>query len=157
MERRRATLRLYGEPSDTPSLDWEWVDDQLRGSGTYWVVTPTPTQPHPRPVWGLWRDEALHVSVGSPTLAQAMLPATPVTVHLDSGTDVVIVEGNVAGPSTDPELIAAYDSKYTWEYDTEQYGPLTTVVPTQILTWRSAGWAGRDGFQETGRWIFEQP
>lgn len=154
MERRHAALRLYGQPSDTPSSDWEWVDDQLTVAGTYWVVTPTPTHPHPRPVWGVWREERLHLSVGSPTLAQALLPTTPVTVHLDSGTDVVIVEGNVVGPSTDPELIAAYDSKYTWEYDVDQYGPLTTIAPTQILAWRSAGWAGRDGFQETGRWIF---
>jgi hypothetical protein len=68
---------------------------------------------------------------------------------------VVIVEGNVVGSTSDSELIAAYDSKYTWEYDSEQYGPLTTIVPTQIHAWRSAGWAGRDGFQETGRWIFE--
>jgi hypothetical protein len=154
MERRRATLRLYREPSDTPSLDWEWVDDQLTVAGTYWVVTPTQTQPHPRPVWGIWRDDRLHLSVGSPTLADTMLPTTPVTVHLDSGTDVVIVEGHVAGPSTDSELIAAYDAKYTWEYEVEQYGPLTTIVPTEILAWRSGGWAGRDGFQETGRWTF---
>jgi hypothetical protein len=155
MERRHAALRLYGESSDTPSPDWEWVDDQLSVAGTYWVVTPTSTHPHPRPVWGIWRGERFHLSVGSPTLARAMLPATRVTVHLDSGTDVVIVEGVVAGSSADSELIAAYDSKYTWEYDSEQYGPLTTVAPTQILAWRSAGWAGRDGFRETGRWIFE--
>lgn len=154
MERRRATLRLYGQPSDKPPPDWGWVDGQLGSAGTYWVVTPTQTRPHPRPVWGLWREDALHLSVGSPTLTQAMLPTTPVTVHLDSGTDVVIVEGIVAGPSTDSELIAAYDSKYTWEYSVEEYGPLTTIVPTQIFAWRSGGWAGRDGFRETGRWIF---
>jgi hypothetical protein len=155
MEPRPATLRLYGQPSGLESPHWEWVDDRLNSAGTYWVVTPTPTRPHPRPVWGIWREDALHLSVGSPTLARAMLPATPVTVHLDSGTDVVIVEGVVAGSSTDSELIAAYDSKYTWEYDSEQHGPLTTIVPTQILAWRSAGWAGRDGFQQTGRWVFE--
>jgi hypothetical protein len=154
MERRGATLRLYGEPSDTPSLDWAWVDDQLTVAGTYWVVTPTQTQPHPRPVWGIWQEDRLHLSVGSPTLADAMSPTTPVTVHLDSGTDVLIVEGTVDGPSTDPELITAYDSKYTWEYRVEQYGPLTTIAPTQILGWRSGGPAGRDGFQQTGRWIF---
>jgi len=157
MERRTAPLRLYGQPSELPSPDWERVDDQLSSAGTYWVVTPTQTHPHPRPVWGIWREDALHLSVGSPMLAQAMRPTTAVTVHLDSATDVVIVEGIVAGPSTDLELMAVYDSKYTWEYDTDQYGPLTTIVPTQILAWRSAGWAGRDGFQETGRWIFEQP
>ncbi len=155
MERRPATLRLYGQPSELPSPEWEGVDDQLAAAGTYWVVTPTPTHPHPRPVWGIWHENALHLSVGSPTLGRALLPTTPVTVHLDSGTDVVIVEGVVAGRSTDSELIAAYDSKYTWEYDSEQYGPLTTIVPTQILAWRSAGWAGRDGFRATGRWIFE--
>ena len=153
MERRHATLRLYGGPSDTPSLHWEWVDDQLSVAGTYWVVTPTPTHPHPRPVWGIWREDRLHLSVGSPTLGASDAPhdtGDGPPRQRDRRRDRRRI---VDGPSSDPELIAAYDSKYTWEYDVEQYGPLSTVVPTQILAWRSAGWAGRDGFQETGRWI----
>jgi hypothetical protein len=40
------------------------------------------------------------------------------TVHLDSGTDVVIVEVAVAGKAADAALVAAHDTKYSWSYDT---------------------------------------
>jgi hypothetical protein len=78
-------------------------------------------------------------------------------VHLDSGTDVVILEGRVESRSVDPELIAAYESKYTWKYDVDAYGPLTSIRPHTVLAWRSAGWAGRDGFIETNRWRWTSP
>jgi hypothetical protein len=74
------------------------------------------------------------------------------TVHLDSGTDVVIVEGVVEAKTVDPGLISAYDAKYTWMYDVDAYGPLTSIRPRTVLAWRSAGWAGRDGFTATNRW-----
>jgi hypothetical protein len=102
-------------------------------------------------VWGVWADEVLHLSIGSPQLAAAR-PGTPATVHLDSGTDVVIVEGTVQAKTVDPAVVAAYDTKYTWTYDVDAYGPLTSIRPRLVLAWRSAGWAGRDGFTATGRW-----
>jgi len=157
MEGSGDTLYLYGRPSDTPPLAWSWVDDQLAAAGTYWIVLPAGRYPHPRPVWGVWRSERLHLSIGSPEIGRAATPGSGVTVHLDSGTDVVIVEGDVAGPSTDDDIITAYDLKYDWTYDVDEYGPLTTIVPLKVLAWRSAGWAGREGFQQTGRWMRKGP
>lgn len=154
MERIERPLRLYGEVSDRPGVDWPWVEEQLRAAGTYWVVAPGGARPHPRPVWGVWLDDQLLVSVGSPVLQGLLPPGTGVAVHLDSGTDVVIVEGDVAGPSTDPAAIAAYDAKYEWSYDVATYGALTLVRPAVVLAWRAGGWAGRDSFQTTSRWDF---
>ncbi len=145
------TLVQYGRPSDCPALEWEWVDAQLSDAGTYWVSISTDRHPHPRPLWGVWADEMLHLSIGSPTLAAAP-PGTPTTVHLDSGTDVVILEGTLTATTTDSALLATYDTKYTWAYDVEVYGPLTSIQPEVVLAWRSAGWAGRDGFTATSRW-----
>jgi hypothetical protein len=51
-------------------------------------------------------------------------------------------------------VIAAYDEKYDWHYTASEYGPLVVVVAATVLAWRSAGWAGREGFQQTGRWRF---
>jgi hypothetical protein len=102
-------------------------------------------------VWGIWTDEVLHLSIGSPKLMAAQT-GSPIAVHLDSGTDVVIVEGSVESKTVDPDLIAAYDAKYTWNYDVSTFGPLTSIRPHVVLAWRSAGWAGRDGFTATGRW-----
>jgi hypothetical protein len=79
-----------------------------------------------------------------------------VTVHLESGTEVVIVEGSATlEPGTvTPASLAAYDDKYDWTYDAETYGPFTRVDPTTVLAWRTAGWAGRESFQQTARWSF---
>ncbi len=147
-----ARLRLYGQPSDTPALEWAWVDAQLEAAGTYWVVARTTGHPHPRPVWGVWSQQRLFLSIGTPATIRALASDPVVTVHLDSGTEVVVVEGRSAGPAEDPGVIAAYDRKYDWTYDPATYGPLTVVIPDAVLAWRSSGWAGREGFQQTGRW-----
>ncbi len=156
--RRTRSARFYGAASDRPAVEWRWVHDQLETAGTYWVVGPTSGHPHPRPVWGIWADDRLHLSVGSPALSSGLTAGTPVTVHLDSGTDVVIVEGTRGNPAdtrSAPALLAAYERKYDWHYDTAGYGPLVTIEPSKVLAWRSAGWAGRDGFQVAGCWVFD--
>jgi hypothetical protein len=97
----------------------------------------------------------LYLSIGSPRLNADARDATPVTVHLGSVTDVVIVEGLIAGHNDDGEVLDAYNTKYDWDYTVDEYGPFTTVAPVNVMAWRSAGWAGREGFQHTGRWRFE--
>ena len=160
MEPARRVLRLYTQPSTHPPLAWEWVDRRLAEAGTYWVVASTAGYPHPRPVWGVWHDELLHLSIGSPGLRASIAADPRVTVHLESGTEVVIVEGlviHLVAPAAGPDLapIEAYNAKYDWEYDTAQYGPFTTIAPSRILAWRTAGFAGRESFTETGRWEWE--
>jgi len=73
-----------------------------------------------------------------------------------SGTDVVILEGAASIPAGAPAQIVvdAYDAKYEWRYDLAEYGPFTVVRPERVLAWHSAGWAGRDGFKQSGRWTF---
>lgn len=145
---------MFGQPSEIEPLEWAWVDKQLTAAGTYWITTPREGHPHPRPVWGIWDDGTLHLSVGSPAVARDLDAHPAVTVHLDSGVDVVIVEGRVTGRTGDADLVARYDRKYDWTYTVEDYGPFTTVAAATVLAWRSAGWAGREGFQRTGRWRY---
>jgi hypothetical protein len=148
-------LRLYGSPSDRHPLDWSWVENQLADAGTYWVVAHSSGHPHPRPVWGVWLHRQLHLSIGSPAVRAALRTDPVVTVHLDSGTDVVIVEGRIATPTTAAgQVIDAYNRKYEWEYRVEDYGELTVIHPLTVLAWRTAGLHGRGSFQETGRWSF---
>jgi hypothetical protein len=147
-------LRLYGEPSDRSPLEWKWVEGHLVAAGTYWVTARTAGHPHPRPVWGIWRERRLQLSIGTPATLAALAVDPAVTVHLDSGTEVVIVEGRAAGTSADAGVLADYDAKYDWSYDPSAYGPLTTVEPERVLAWRAGGWAGRDSFRQTGRWTF---
>ena len=148
---------MYGSQAEVGDLGWEWVEDQLVHAGAYWIVTPGTEHPHPRPVWGIWNQKKLWLSIGSPRLKADAEVDGPVTVHLGSVNDVVIVEGRVAGSSSDNQLLDDYNAKYDWNYKVDEYGPLTIVEPTKVIAWRTAGWAGREGFQATGRWSFGSP
>jgi hypothetical protein len=157
MEPVEERLVMYGAQTDAGGLDWDWVEDQLVTAGAYWIVTPTTKLPHPRPVWGIWNQNTFCLSIGSPRLKADAEADVPVTVHLGSINDVVIVEGRVAGLSSDKQLLEKYNTKYDWDYVVDQYGPLTIVEPTKVIAWRTAGWAGREGFRATGRWSFAPP
>ncbi len=160
MAPRERALRLFGDRSDRAPLAWSWVEEQLEAAGTYWLVARGPGHPHPRPVWGIWYGLRLHLSVGSPSLQRAISRDPMVTVHLDSGTDVVLVEGttgSAAEDETSASVIEAYNAKYDWDYQVAQYGALIVVQPVRVLAWRTAGWAGRDSFQATGCWGFDHP
>ena len=148
---------MYGVVAEVEELEWGWVERQLDHAGTYWVVARGAGHPHPRPVWGVWARDGLHLSIGSPVVARELSADPTVTVHLDSGTDVVVVEGTAAlqSPEASEAHLDAYNVKYDWDYEIEQYGPFTHVQPTTVMAWRSAGWAGRDGFQRVGRWAFD--
>ncbi|MEO6125431.1 MAG: hypothetical protein ABIR32_17170 [Ilumatobacteraceae bacterium] len=153
------SLSLYSQSSTHPPLEWQWVDRQLRDAGTYWIVLSgsAGSVPHPRPVWGIWQNNRLALSVGSPIVVALARSGVPVAVHLDSGTEVVVVQGTISGSTSDEALIDAYNTKYDWVYDLDQFGPLTCIDPVDVIAWRSAGWAGREGFQETGKWRFDSP
>jgi hypothetical protein len=148
-------LVMYGAPARVHGLEWAWVAEQLATAGAYWTVTPSSVHPHPRPVWGVWLHDVLHLSIGSPRLSADARNDVAVTVHLGSVTDVVIVEGRIGGHNSEPQVLDAYNTKYDWSYTIDEYGPLTTVLPVKVMAWRSAGWAGREGFQQTGKWRFE--
>lgn len=150
-------LVMYGSPSDVRGLEWPWVAEQLVDAGAYWTVTPCSGHPHPRPVWGVWSGNVLYLSIGSPQLSVDARDGVAVTVHLGSVTDVVIVEGVIRGTNSDGRVLDAYNAKYDWDYTIDAYGPFTMVVPAKVMAWRSAGWAGREGFQQTGRWRFSAP
>jgi len=144
-------LRFYGSVSETDTLEWAWVEGELERAGTYWVVTRGDGHPHPRPVWGVWSERTLLLSIGSPVIARALQADPLVTVHLESGTDVVIVEGRATEPCADAGILAQYNEKYDWGYTIDEYGPLTTITPSAVLAWRSTDWAGRGGFASSGR------
>jgi Pyridoxamine 5'-phosphate oxidase len=147
---------MYGQISDLPRVEWEWVRSRLVDAPTYWVAaSATAGTPHPRPVWGVWTDDdRLALSIGTPTTRRRLAADPRLAVHLDSGIDVVIVDGVVEGSDdgSGDSAVVAYDAKYDWAYDVEQYGPLTVVAPDVVVAWRSEGPAGRDGFSAASRW-----
>jgi hypothetical protein len=150
---------MYSQVSEVDELEWPWVEQQLVDSGMYWVAAADGGRvPHPRPVWGVWDDDELLLSLGSPVVNRLLDARPDVTVHLESGTEVVIVEGTATVGDDDTTIarfLSTYDQKYDWRYDVATYGPPRVVRPRQVLAWRTAGFAGRDGFQEVGKWRFD--
>lgn len=84
-----------------PGIDWTRVERRLQNAETYWLVVVRPNgRPYSRPVWGLWHDGALWFGTSRTSVKGRALAANAACeVHLDSGDDVVICEG-------DAELVA---------------------------------------------------
>jgi hypothetical protein len=157
MAARARPIRLYGELGGLPAPEWAWVEQRLAVAPLYWVVAATTQWPHPRPVWGVWHDARLCLSVGSPVLRRSIEEDSRVTVHLESATDVVVVEGRAVQDHDVASAVARYDEKYDYAYDVARYGPLLGIAPTTVLAWTAAGLAGRDGFRSAGAWTFPDP
>ncbi len=148
---------MFGAETEHLPLEWEWAESRLVSSGTYWVTPGATTPPHPRPVWGVWTRGLLALSVGSPVVRRGLEAEPRCTVHLPDGIEVVIVDGELAGSDADPELVALYDAKYDWQYSVADYGPLTVIRPVTVTAWLAVGPDGRDGFERSGRWAFDEP
>jgi hypothetical protein len=120
--------RMFGQAGLVPVLlPWSWAEHRLAAARHYWIATTRPDgRPHSRPVWGVWRDGALFFSTGS--LAVRNLADNPrITVHLESGSEVVILEGratSVGGPETLRRAVTEYNEKYGWDAD-----------PADIVSW----------------------
>jgi hypothetical protein len=107
------------------------------------------------PVWGVWvRGAVVFSTSGASRKARNLSANSSVVVHLESGDDVVILEGSVA-PADDPALLAAYveayEKKYAVRPDPSERGNVTLMLrPQRALAWREA-----DFPLSATRWKFE--
>jgi hypothetical protein len=131
--------RMFGGYMGDAALPWGWATERLTRARNYWIATTRPDgKPHSRPVWGVWLDKAFYFSTGS--LAAPNLAAQPaITVHLESGSQVVIIEG-VAEPVKDADIIeqvvTLYNQKYNWNLDPHNLpGPFYAVQPQVVFGW----------------------
>jgi general stress protein 26 len=109
---------LRGAKEGMGLLPWSRVSERMRHSYIYWVSTTRKDgAPHSVPVWGVWLDDVFYFSNGAQT-ARNLVRDPRVSVHLESGEDVVIVEGVVEAAKGRPligRINDAYQSKYLWE------------------------------------------
>ena len=110
----------YNIPDDEEGMRaWVAVSEQIAQARTYWVGTVDPQgQPHAVPIWGIWIETTLYFDGGSRVRWVRNLATNPkVVVHLESGDNVVILEGSVVRlPHLDPRVLpmvaAASEAKY---------------------------------------------
>lgn len=139
----------YGQETATRYLDWDQVEARLVESAHYWLASTHPDgRPHSVPRWGVWLDTAFWYD-GSPTTRHYRnLEANPHCVlHLESGSEVTIVEGtsNVPPPvggelgeRLSAEFIRKYGPEYTPQPDAwsdQVSGGLRVLRPKKVIAW----------------------
>jgi hypothetical protein len=130
---RRPSFPGYGVPDDPDGmLPWAWADERLAASRNYWLAT---AGPHASPVWGLWRDCELHFRSGARSRKARDLARDPrLVVHLESGDDVVIVEGAAESTVATENDVEEYERKY--DFRPEAGEGWYRVRPHRALAWR---------------------
>jgi flavin reductase (DIM6/NTAB) family NADH-FMN oxidoreductase RutF len=105
----------YGIAQDEEGmLPWSWAAERLEASRNYWIVTAgADGRPHAAPVWGLWLDDAVLFGTSPDSRKGQNLARDPrVVIHLESGDEVVILEGEVDRAAVDDRIADAYEQKY---------------------------------------------
>jgi PPOX class probable F420-dependent enzyme len=140
----------YGIHADEDGLvPWSDAEAKLERARNYWVGTTRPDgSPHAMPVWGLWLEGALFFSSGSTSRKSRNLAVDPrIVVHLESGDDVVVIEGFAQRVTDDDELrrvAALYSAKYDFAFDPTGPGdyPVFRVRPRRAYAWLERDYPG---------------
>jgi len=139
----------YGCPEDDEGmLPWSWAEEQLTRAANYWFATSRPNgHPHSSPIWAVWMDGKLYFDGSPETRRMKNIAANPhVSVHLESGNEVVILEGTASTVAAPPDralterLAAAYTEKYrehAYAPTPDQWdeGGLYVMIPRLGLGW----------------------
>jgi hypothetical protein len=128
-------------------LPWSRTSERLATSRNYWVHTTRPDRrPHVKPVWGLWFDGHFYFGTspksidGQNTAANASL-----VVNLESGDDVVIVEGTaemVADSALLSLLDEGYFAKYSYHIAGSEAGPVYMLRHKVVFAWLESDFVG---------------
>jgi hypothetical protein len=148
----RPYVKEYGIPESVEgTLSWSHVVERMQAPRNYWVATARPDgRPHTMPVWGVWVEGTLYFGGGPKTLWSRNLAANPqVVVHLESGDDVVIIEGTVER-ITDPDhpMMAKIDDVYEVKYDMRHGPPVWVLRPRVAFAWTQFP-------KDATRWVFD--
>ena len=109
----------YGVPESL--LPWSAARERLEQAENYWICTASlDGRPHAAPLWGVWLDDQFIFDGHPATRWGRNILANPyMSLHLENGTEVVIVEG-VVEDVTEPgralytRVADAYDAKYNY-------------------------------------------
>ena len=117
-------------------IQWTWVVQRVTAARNYWIaVTRADGGPHITPVWGLWHNDAFHFFTDPDSLKARNICRDPrAVVHLESGGEVVIMEGMLESATATSELVSAYESKYGISLGDSPKG-LYQLKLAKVLAW----------------------
>lgn len=133
----------YGVPeTQDGALEWPQVRERLEQAQNYWITTASlDGMPHAAPLWGAWVDDKFYFDGAIVTRWGRNLSKNPrIVVHLESGSQVVIVEGsfttqNELDEESFARVRASYGSRYSYQPETREQ--LYLVRPHKVLAWTS--------------------
>lgn len=150
----------YGVPETLKgTLPWSFVEERMVAAQNYWIATVRPNcRPHAMPVWGAWIDEKLYIEGSPDTVRHRNIRSNPhVVAHLESGSEVVIVEGEAfevgkpprsLGEQLSEQMTAKYGPDYAPGPDAWDEGGLFVIHPKKVFAWKQFP-------KDTTRWIIE--
>jgi pyridoxine/pyridoxamine 5'-phosphate oxidase len=147
----------YGiSESDEGLLPWTFAAERLAAARNYWIVTADADgRPRAAPVWGAWLDGAVWFSTSPRSSKGRNLARDPrVLVHLDSGDEVVILEGEARSAELDDRVADVFESKYAWrpEPARDDDGSWYRLRPRA-----ASAWLERDYVSSATRFAFSEP
>ena len=140
----------YGLPSSTEGmLAWADVEARLVAATSYWLATVRPDgRPHVVPRWGVWLDGRFWYDGAPTTVHVRNLSANPAcSLNLESGNEVVIVEGQSLPARAPADALGARISEAFAKYHDLGYRPaadawagengggLRVLTPQRALAW----------------------
>jgi len=138
-------------------LPFSHAEDRLTKSRNYWICTSRPDgRPHSIPVSGFWIDGAVYFGTARSSRKARNLAQNPaVSIHLDSGDDVVILEGiavevDIADKPTFKKLDALSRAKYKMPLMIMPESVVYSVRPRVVLAWTE-----KDFPNNATRWEFD--
>ena len=105
-------------------LPWSFATERLAPARNYWIGTVGEDgRPSVTPVWGVWLDDAFRSGCSVRSRKALNLARDPrLVVHLESGDEVVILEGAVESAEPDETVAAEFERKYEWRPNLEDVG-----------------------------------
>ncbi len=130
-------------------IEWSWAAERLRESRSYWIATSRADgRPHLTPVWGVWADCGFHFFTDPNSLKAANIRRDPrVVVHLESGDDVVILEGELVSRAASRQVVDAYEAKYGIAL-----GDLSGAAAYSLNVSKALAWLESDFPRTATRW-----
>ena len=142
----------YGLPTTTDGmLSWSDVEARLVPAIVYWLATVRPDgRPHVVPRWGVWLDGRFWYDGSPETVHARNLSLNPAcSLHLESGTEAVIVEGESHPARAESGGLGVRLAEAFSKYHTRGYSPgpdswsdevgggLRVLTPRRVLAWFS--------------------
>jgi len=149
----------YGLKPRKKYLPFSHAEARLIKSRNYWICTSRPDgRPHSIPVWGFWVEGALYFGTGRNSRKARNLEHNPaVSAHLESGDDVVILEGSVTEADLNDKTVlkklnAASRAKYKMPLAVMPGSVVYSLRPRTVLAWTE-----KDFPNNATRWQFDRP